>query len=224
MTWTRWVRGVNDGVGTTFEVREHRRVTNSRRARTPARAVNPITRRELVKKSLSALCVAVGVLAASTAYAQVNVTLPNSSQTTTLTATVTEQADVVVPAGVTFNVNDIDSATAASGVGVSASSVVLSSATKALKISLQANAATFTQPTGSVTWNASDVSWNAATWSNATGASGSLSNSAFNAVATCAAGAASCETSDLVFTLAPNSNIVRSGNYTIVVTWKFESI
>ena len=177
-----------------------------------------------MKKSLSAICVAVGVLAASSAYAQVNVTLPNSSQTTTLTATVAEQADVIVPAGVTFNVNDINTATAASGVSISASGIVLSSATKTLKISLQANAATFTQPSGSATYNASDVTWNASTWTNATGASGSLSNSAYNAVATCAADVASCSTSNLVFTLAANNNIVRSGNYTLVVTWKFESI
>jgi hypothetical protein len=43
-------------------------------------------------------------------------------------------------------------------------------------------------------------------------------------VATCTAGAGSCNTSALVFTLGANPNIVRSGNYTLVVTWKFESI
>ena len=184
-----------------------------------------MTNHTYTRVTLSAICIAVGALInASHANAQVNVTLPNSSQTTTLTATVAEQASITVPAGVTFNVNSVGSATAASAATVSASGIVLGTATKQLKISLQANAATFTPPSGSATWNASDVTWNAPTWTNATGASGTLSNSAFNTIATCTANVASCTTSNLVFTLAANSNIVRSGNYTLVVTWKFESI
>lgn len=162
--------------------------------------------------------------AARTAQAQVNVTLPSTGQTTMLTATVVEQADVVVPSGVTFTVNDVGAVTAASAASVTASNIVLATATKQFKISLQANAATFTQPSGAVTWNASDVTWNAATWSNATGAAGTLSNSTYNTAATCTAGVASCSTSALVFSLAANTSIVRAGNYTLVVTWKFESI
>ena len=162
--------------------------------------------------------------AVSDTQAQVNVALPNSSQTTTLTASVSEQASVTVPAGVTFTVNDTGSATAASAASVSATGIVLATATKQLKISLQANAATFTQPSGAITWNASDVTWNAATWTNATGSAGTLSNSAYNTVATCTAGASSCDTTGLAFTLASKPTIVRSGNYTLVVTWKFESI
>lgn len=46
-------------------------------------------------------------------FAQTTVVLPDSSQTTTVTANVAEQAKVTVPAGVTFNVNDISSSTAA---------------------------------------------------------------------------------------------------------------
>jgi hypothetical protein len=165
------------------------------------------------------------VLAAATAaHAQVTVTLPSTSQTTTLTATVSEQANVTVPTAVTFAVSDIASSTPAAAASVTASSIVLSTALKQLRISLQANAASFTPPSGAITWNASDVAWNAASWTNATGVGGTLSNAAYNTVATCTAGVASCSTSGLVFTLGPNTNIVRSGNYTLVVTWKFESI
>ncbi len=165
------------------------------------------------------------LLTATALQAQTTVTLPNSGQTTTLTANVSEQARVTVPSGVTFNVNNIASSTAATAVPVTIDSIVLASAAKQLKISLQANAAAFTPPVaGATTWSAADVTWNTATWTNATGASGTLSSSAFNEVATCDADAAACSTTGLVFTLGPKSTVKRSGNHTVVVTWKFESI
>jgi hypothetical protein len=179
-----------------------------------------------MRQTLVRFATALGLLlaAATVVHAQVTVTLPSTSQTTTLTATVAEQANVTVPTAVTFAVGDIASSTAATAVSVTATSVVLSSALKQLRISLQANAASFTPPSGAVTWNAADVTWNAASWTNATGVAGTLSNAAYNTAATCTAGAGSCNTSGLVFTLGANPNIVRSGNYTLVVTWKFESI
>jgi hypothetical protein len=153
------------------------------------------------------------------------VTLPDTSSTTTLTANVSEQAQVTVPAGVTFNVTNVSSSTAASAASVSVSSIVLATATKQLKVSLQAGAASFTPPVvGATTWSAADVTWNAATWTNATGASGTLSNSSYNEIATCDADAASCSTTGLVFTLGAKSTVKRSGNHTLSVTWKFESI
>jgi hypothetical protein len=179
-----------------------------------------------MRQTLVRFATALGLLlaVATVVHAQVTVALPSTTQTTTLTATVAEQANVTVPTAVTFAVGDIASSTAATAVSVTATSVVLSSATKQLRISLQANAASFTPPSGAVTWNASDVTWNAASWTNATGVAGTLSNAAYNTAATCTAGAGSCNTSGLVFTLGANPNIVRSGNYTLVVTWKFESI
>jgi hypothetical protein len=108
---------------------------------------------------------------------------------------------------------------------VNVQSIVLATATKQLRVSLQANAASFTPPVvGSPTWVAGDVTWNAATWTNATGASGTLSNSAYTAVATCAPDASDCSTTALVFTLAARPAVKRSGNHTLVVTWKFEGI
>ncbi|MEZ5367234.1 MAG: hypothetical protein R2748_34075 [Bryobacterales bacterium] len=157
--------------------------------------------------------------------AQTTVTLPDTSQSTTLTASVSEQAQVSVPAGVTFNVTDISGSTAASAASVSIDNIVLATASKQLKVSIQANAAAFTPPVAlASTWSAGDVTWNAATWTSASGASGTLSDSAYGEVATCAADTASCSTTGLVFTLGANTAVKRSGDHTLAVTWKFESI
>ncbi len=171
------------------------------------------------------LLLAVAAFGGLVASAQTTVTLPDTSQTTTATANVSEQARVTVPAGVTFNVTDIASSTAASAASVSVTNVVLATATKQLKVSIQAAAASFTPPvSGATTWSATDVTWNAATWTSATGASGTLSSSAYNTVATCDADTASCSTTGLVFTLGAKTTVKRSGNHTLSLTWKFESI
>jgi len=159
------------------------------------------------------------------AQAQTTVLLPDTSQTTVLTATVSEQARVTVPASVAFAVGDLSSSTAASAATISIDRIVLTTATKQLKISVQAGAASFTPPVaGSITWAAGDVSWNAATWTRATGAAGTLSSSAFTQVATCNADAADCSTTSLVFTLGAKTTVQRAGNHTLTVTWKVESI
>lgn len=166
-----------------------------------------------------------GILALGIGSAQTTVTLPDESQSTTMTASVSEQARVNVPGSATFNVTDISSSTAASAVSVTIDNVVLETGTKQLKVSLQADAASFTPPIAlATTWAAGDVSWNAASWTSATGASGTLSDAAFTEVATCAADTAGCSTTGLTFTLAPNTSVKRSGNHTLAVTWKFESI
>ena len=177
------------------------------------------------------LCVRVSAIGAmvlafsSTAFAQQSVTLTDTSQTTTLTANVSEQARVTVPAGVTFNVTNVASNTAATAASVAVQSIVLATATKQLHVSLQANAASFTPPVGgATTWDAGDVSWNAPAWTNASGAAGTLSNASYTSVATCTAGAADCSTTGLVFTLGAKATVQQAGNHTLVVTWKFESI
>jgi hypothetical protein len=92
-------------------------------------------------------------------------------------------------------------------------------------VSLQADASSFTPPSpGDATWAPDDVSWNAATWTNATGATGTLSDSGFNEVSQCTADTASCSTNDLTFTLAPNLTVKRAGNHTLVVRWKVDAI
>lgn len=176
------------------------------------------------RKVLFALSLSL-IPAAGAAVAQTTVALPDTSQTTTLTANVSEQARVTVPAGVSFSVTDVASGTAASGASVTVDNIVLASATKQIRVSIQAGAAAFTPPAvGATTWSAGDVTWNAATWTNATGASGTLSNSSYSEVATCDADAASCSTTGLVFTLGAKSTVKRSGNHTLSITWRFESI
>ena len=171
--------------------------------------------------TITALALGLG----SAAHAQTAVTLPDTSQSTTLTANVSEQARVTVPAGVTFNVTNVAANTAATGASVTVQSIVLATATKQLRVSLQANAASFTPPiAGATTWGAGDVTWNAAAWTNATGAAGTLSNTAYTAAATCTADVADCSTTALVFTLGAKSTVKRAGNHTLVVTWKFESM
>jgi len=166
-----------------------------------------------------------GLILAGGLSAQTVVTLPNTAQETTLTADVREQARVTVPAGVTFTVTDISVDTVASAASVTIDNIVMASSTKQLKVSVQASATAFSPSVAeAVTWDAADVSWGAASWTNATGASGVLSNTTYNAVATCAADAAACSTTGLVFTLAQKQTVKRSGNHTLALTWKFESV
>jgi hypothetical protein len=165
------------------------------------------------------------LLTAGLASAQSVVTLPDSGETTTLTGDVAEQARVTVPAGVSFDVQDISSSTPASAASVTVDNIALDTETKQLKISIQASAAAFTPPVGgATTWAPADVSWNAPSWTNATGATGTLSSAAYNEVSTCDADAATCSTTGLIFTLAAKSTVKRAGNHTLGLTWKFESI
>jgi hypothetical protein len=170
---------------------------------------------------LAAMTVAVA------ANAQTTVTLPDSSQTTTLDANVSEQAHVTVPATVSFAVNDVTASTAASAATITVNSIVLATATKQLRISLQAAAPAFTPPVvGATTWSASDVSWNAATWTGSTSgaAAGTLSDTAFGAVVICDGDVSICSTSGLIFSLAAKTTIRRSGLHALTVNWKLEAI
>ncbi len=167
------------------------------------------------------------VATSSVVFAQTDITgHANELTGTTLTANVYEQCDITVPTGITFNVGDISDPTIASNASVSVNNIVLATATKQLKISIQASAASFTPSVvGAATWSAGDVSWdNGTSWTSATGAAGTLSSSAYNAVATGAADTASFSTTTLKFTLAANTTVKRSGNHTLAMVWKVESI
>jgi hypothetical protein len=162
---------------------------------------------------------------AGAAVAQTTVTLPDTSQTTTLTANVSEQARVTVPANVTFNVVDINRDTRASDASVTIDSIVLASDTKKLRILVRAAAASFTPPVaGATTWASSDVTWGVSNWTNGTGAAGTLVDVDYIEVATCNADVASCGTNNLAFTLRSKGSVRRSGNHTLNMSWKFESI
>ncbi|MDI6827733.1 MAG: hypothetical protein QME62_04525 [Armatimonadota bacterium] len=165
------------------------------------------------------------MLVASGVWATV-VTLPDTSQTTTFTATVSEQANVSVPASVTFTVNNVSENTSSTNQTVSATSIVLSDGKK-LRIEIAPNAANFTPPSGgSVTWASSDISWNAPTWTGGTGNAASMSANVgtYTKVADMAtANAGEVSTSALVFTLAAKATVDRAGNHTLEATWKFSS-
>ena len=134
-----------------------------------------------------------------------------------------ETADVTVPATVNFFVYDIGNSTASDSESVSATDLTLD-AGHALNISLQADAPDFTPPVGgATTWAAGGISWNAATWSNGSGTSGTLSNTAYNEVARSDVDATSTSTSNLTFTLAAKSTVSRAGEHSLSATWKFES-
>jgi len=177
-----------------------------------------------MKKITVFLLVSILVLGLSAAAGATDVTLPDESQSTTFTATVTEQADVTVPADVTFAVNDVTIATEATG-NVSVTSIVLTDG-NALKISLQGDAAAFTPPAaGGTTWDVGDVSWAAGTWTDGTGAVGTLDNLSYTEVASTDANAASTS-STITFTLAAKvaaDPAIKAGDHTLTAAWKFES-
>ena len=150
-------------------------------------------------------------------------TLPSTLNSTTLTATVSEQATISVPATLTFTVTNVNVTTAVGSGTITCTNIVLNN-TKTLRMSLQANAAAFTAPAGgAVTWAAGDVTWSVGSWgAGPTGSSGTLSNAAYGAVVQTAANAASL-TGNCTFTLA--SKVVdRAGNHTLAMTWKVESL
>lgn len=159
-----------------------------------------------------------------TAYGAV-VTLPNTSQTTTFTANVSEQANVTVPASVSWTVNNVSATTDSGAQSVSATTVVLEDGKK-LRIEIAPDATDFTAPTGgTVTWASDDVSW-AGTWTNGTANNTSMSAAAgtyVKLVDMTSANSASLSSADLVFTLAANSTVDRSGAHTLAATWKFSS-
>jgi hypothetical protein len=158
------------------------------------------------------------------ASAQITITLPDVSLTTTLTATVSEQCSITLPSSIVFNVTDVSSATHANGA-ISVANIVTSTALKQLRLSVQANAANFTPPVAmATTWSAGDVTWAAGSWTNATGSSGTLSNSSYSTVTTGTANVTSLSIAALTFTLAAKTTVQRSGNHTLTVTWKVESI
>lgn len=174
----------------------------------------------------TSMIVGFAALTAAAASAQTTVALPNQTQTTTMTANVSEQARVTVPAGITFNVVNTSAITNATAA-VTVENIALATATKQLQISIAANALAFTPSVASgVTWDSSDVSWTAVAFSNAgVGTAGALAGvGTYNIVQTCAVDVAACSTLALPFSLAAKPTVKNSGNHTLVITWKFASI
>ena len=165
------------------------------------------------------------VLAIAGTASAVVVTLPNETQSTTFTANVTEQADVTVPANVSWTVDNVSASTDSSAQDVSATTIVLLNGKK-LRIEIAPDAANFTAATGgTVTWASSGISWSG-TWTNGTANNSTMSGMAgtyVKLVDMTAANAPSVVSADLVFTLAAKSTVDRAGAHTLAATWKFSS-
>jgi len=172
-----------------------------------------------INKILS-LSVAALALATMAGAADVEVTLPDTGQSSTLTATVTEQATVNVPAAISFAVSDVSLSTDASATAITVSGIVLDTVTKQLKISIKAATGSFTG--SGTTYSAGDVSWGTSTWTGATATPGTLTTS-FQTLATCTAGVTGCDTTDALFSLAAQP-VTTSGAKTLTLNYKFESI
>ncbi len=152
---------------------------------------------------------------------------PDTSQETDFTADVHEQARVTVPTAVNFEVVDVAADTDAdTSASVDITQIALVAGNQ-LKISV-ASPAAFSTPAAesTATWSASSVSW-ASSWTNGTNNDGALTtDGSYTEVATCdedPAGAA-CDTADLLFTLAGDTDVIRAGSHTLTITWKFQSI
>src|ERR1700686_1803194 len=175
----------------------------------------------------SSMVVALGIVTAGLASAQgTAVTLTDSSQSTTLTANVSEQARITVPASVTFNVTNTAAITNAAAA-VTVTNITLASATKQLQISVVAGNLSFTPSVvGGTTWTSSDVSWDAVAFSNAgVGTAGALAGVAtYNIVQTCAVAVTDGSTANLPFHLAAKPTVNYAGSHTLTMTWKFASI
>jgi phage tail tube protein FII len=177
-----------------------------------------------MRNKISTLVASLGLLVVLSGVASAAmVTLPTEPGVT-FTATVAEQCNITdLPSAIGFNVLDHTIATNSAAQTVTLDNIVLLD-TKKLKISIKASAASFTAAAGAGTsYTAGNVTWNdGGTWTNGTGATGTLATS-YNEVVTSDANAASLSTTGLVFTLAARDDIDRAGNYTLAATWKLES-
>ena len=168
------------------------------------------------------------LLAAGIASAGV-VTLDDETQTTTFTATVSEQMDVSVTAAVAFSVLNTAIPTVQTGtVTVSATAIALDEGHK-LRIDIAPNEADFEESAagGGPTWPSEAISWDAPVWTGGTGSSGTMSDTAddYHLVAQMtAANSTEVSTALLEFTLAANAAVTHAGDHTLACTWKFSSL
>lgn len=177
-----------------------------------------------MKQTSAFACILVGLtVAGADSLAQTTVILPDSSQTTGIVVNIMEQATVTIPTMAFFTVANITVSTSSSPAAVALSGLLRKTTSTGVALSLRANAPQFTPPQpGAPTWAAADVSWTAGAWTGGTGSPGVLNNSSFTRVASC--NVDGCSTNTLQFTLGPNPSVTRSGQHTLVVTWKIESL
>jgi hypothetical protein len=143
-----------------------------------------------------------------------------------LSAGAQETVTISVPLAVSFPVTDVSRSTsgAPNVTTVSFSNANLSPG-KALRVSVQADAAAFTPPSGS-SMPASNVSWNNLGASGGLGWNGTLGSSSFALVfqSNPLTAPGTSGHVDLSWTLAAPGSGIRAGNHQLTIRWKVESI
>lgn len=134
-----------------------------------------------------------------------------------------ETVSIAVPAAVSFAVTDVSRSTTGSPspATISFSNASLN-AGKALRVSVQADAAAFTPPNGS-SIPASKVSWSTVGVAGGTGWNGTLSATSYTLVFQSGPSPTSGH-ADLAWTLAAPGSAVRAGLHQLTIRWKVESI
>jgi hypothetical protein len=131
---------------------------------------------------------------------------------------------VTVPAGVSFNVVDVSSATTGAPVTQVSWSNPSGFGNQGMRVLVQAVSANFAGP-GTTRIPASKVSWTA-TASNGTPSNGTLSAAAFTLMYVSPTKLKSTDTGTIgqTWTLAPVAAVgLRSGAHTVTVRWRFEA-
>jgi hypothetical protein len=134
-----------------------------------------------------------------------------------------ETVNVVVPSAVSFPVTDVTQSTSGgpNPTTLSFSNVNLR-AGRALRVSVHADGAAFTPPSGS-SIPALKVSWTTVGAAGGTGWSGTLGSSSYALVFQSDPARTSGHV-DLAWTLAPPGSGIRAGNHQLTIRWKLESI
>src|ERR1700676_2514873 len=134
-----------------------------------------------------------------------------------------ETVNIAVPSAVSFSVTDVTQGTSGgpNPMTVSFSNAHLS-AGRALRVSVQADGAAFTPPSG-LGIPTSKVSWTTVGASGGTGLNGTLSSSSY-ALVFQSDPARTAGHIDLAWTLAAPGSGIRAGSHQLTIRWKLESI
>lgn len=134
-----------------------------------------------------------------------------------------ETVSISVPLAVSFQVTDVSRSTsgAPTVTTISFSNASLSPG-KALRVSVQSDAAAFTPP-GGASIPASSVSWNNLGANGGIGWNGTLSSSSYTLVYQSDPTRTSGHV-DLGWTLAAPGSGIRAGSHQLMIRWKLESI
>jgi hypothetical protein len=130
---------------------------------------------------------------------------------------------ISLPAGVTFNVSNVNQSTTGSPNPTTVSFTIVNLLLfHVLRASIKADA-DFTPPSGTAI-PASRVSWTTTGADGAVGTSGTLGNASYSQVFQTNSGLLDSGSIGVRWTLSAPGTGVRAGNHTVTVRWRFESI